>query len=650
MIVSYKWLQSYFKEKLPVPAKVAEAFTFGAFEVEGFDDASFDLKVLPDRACYALSHRGIAYELAAITGQKTIKNVSVEKVAEDAIEKVSVTVMDKTLCRRYCARYIKNVEVEASPVWLRERLTAVGQRAINTIVDATNFVMLDMGQPLHAFDADKVHGGIVVRLAKAGETIELLPEKGVGAPRNISLQETDLVIADDAGPIAIAGVKGGFRAAVTQTTQNLIIESANFDPVSVRKTSTRLALRNDASKRFENNLLVDFAPIAMAEVSVLIKTLCPNAFVGPVTDIFAKSMERAAIAVSSDFISERLGIRLSAKELEEILTRLQIVFEKKSGKKEGNDACVYTLAIPSARLDLNIPEDIVEEVGRIYGYEKITPAIPQKVVKPNPVNHFAYWVEKIKDVLFGLGFSEVQTSSFATQGEVEIQNPLASDKKFARSKLYEGFADSLERNAKNAALFGSDEIKIFEIGTVFSQKGEYFALGLGVTITKNVKKKEQAVAAIVDKAFQKIGEAVGRKIEMPKLSGGVMAVGEINLSEIIATLPEPADWKVKSFSGNIKYLPFSVYPFMVRDVAVFVPSNVSEKEVSTVIDSTGGPLMLRFDLFDVFTKKFESGEEKTSYAFRLVFQSRERTLVEEEVNAIMKKVSYALTAKNWQVR
>lgn len=683
MIVSYKWLQTYFKDALLAPSKVAEAFTFGAFEVEGMEevggvagavagggasgtDTAIDLKVLPDRACYALSHRGVAYELSAITGQKSAASFeNNERVSADLTDKVSVTVADKNLCRRYCARYIKDVTVDGSPEWLSGQLAAVGQRSINTIVDATNFVMLDMGQPLHAFDADKLKGGIVVRLAKAGEVIELLPEKNSTAPsRSVALAETDLVIADDGGPVAIAGVKGGMRAAVTNTTKNLIIESANFDATSVRKTSTRLALRNDASKRFENSLSVDFAPQAMEEVSGLIKKLCPPASVGEVTDVFAGATQKVVIEISPDFISARLGATVPASELEEIFSRLQIAFEKKgveSSAKDDGKGDMYILTIPSARLDLNIPEDIVEEVGRIYGYDKIVPTIFQKVSTPIPVNHFAYWIEKIKDVLFELGFSEVQTSSFATAGEVEIQNPMASDKSFTRNILTENLSKVLDVNAKNAALFGMDEIKIFEIGTVFGG-GEHVSLGIGAQIVKNIKKKDQVTAEIVTKAFEAIFEVIGKKIDIPKLTGGASgsastgavatgaAVAEINISEIISTLPTSSVWDIKNFSGDIKYVPFSVYPFMVRDVAVFVPSTVSEKEVSAVIETNAGPLMLCQNLFDVFTKKFEDGEEKTSYAFRLVFQSCERTLVEEEVNEAMKKVSDALTARSWQVR
>ena len=650
MIVSYKWLQTYFKDKLPTPEKVAEVFTFGVFEVEGVEqvkgDTAIDLKVLPDRACYALSHRGVAYELAAITGQASTISFDENIVTTDHTtisDKVSVTVNDTVLCRRYCARYIKNINVGASPEWLREKLEAVGQRSINTIVDATNFVMLDMGQPLHAFDADKVKGGIVVRLAKAEEVIELLPEKGgaVGS-RNIVLQDTDLVIADDVGPIAIAGVKGGMRAAVTETTKNLIIESANFDAVSVRKTSTRLNLRNDASKRFENNLSVTLAEQAMQEVSDLIKKLCDDSSVGPVTDIFSTPAKQTTISVSSDFICTRLGAVLSAGEMEEIFTRLQIGYEKSANG--------YKLKIPAVRLDLNIPEDVVEEVGRIYGYNKIEPAIPKKVVTENPVNQVANWIEKIKDTMYQLGFSEVQTSSFAIEGDVEIQNPMASDKKFLRTMLYQNLQKCLEQNSRNAALLGLDEVKIFEIGTVFTKDGEKVSLGLGVSVVKNIKKKDQYIADAINKAFEEISKVTGFTIKITKPLGQQDPIVGIYLSDFIPQFKPANVWDIKKLSVDIKYKPISIYPFMVRDVAVFVPSTIKEKEVSDVIDSAVGDLIVRRDLFDVFTKKFDDGTEKTSYAFHLVFQARDRTLVEDEVNSIMKKVSDALVEKSWQVR
>ena len=580
MKISYNWLQTYFKDKLPAPSKVAEAFTFGAFEIENVEsvgnvagagiDSVLDLKVLPDRACYALSHRGAAYELSAITGQKSTVDFAgtefdVEKITLDEV--VSVIIEDKKLCQGYLARRINNVTVESSPLWLGERLGAVGQRAINNIVDATNYVMLDIGQPLHAFDADKIKGGIHVRLAKDDETIELLPEKGgLILSRNVTLLNTDLIIADDQGPIAIAGVKGGLRAGVTASTKNLIIESANFEPVSVRRTSTRLALRNEASKRFENGLAIELAKRAIEEVSMIIKNMCPGALIGPVDDKSVKPKKPKTISVSAEFISDRLDATLKESELEDIFARLQIGFQKKTKS--------YVLNVPLLRLDLNLPEDIVEEVGRIYGYDKIAPAIPQKVSTAPAVNQLAYWTEKIKDVLYKHGFSEVQTYSLVAKSQteapdpVEIQNPLASDKNFLRDNLHGGLLKALEQNGKNAALLGTDEIKIFEVGTVFDQSGERLSLGIGAFIAKNIKKKDQETALILDKVVQAISKAIGVDVRVHKTATEAGQINEINLSEIISTLKKAKDWDIKCFGGETKYVPFSVFPTAARIIGL----------------------------------------------------------------------------------
>src|SRR3989344_2676688 len=240
MKISYKWLQSYFEEKLPEPEKLGERITFSFAEIEGIEkvgsDTVLDIKVLPDRACYALSHRGVAYEVSAITGLKK-KEVEypapeVKKVARE----LSVRVDAPELCQRYMARVVENV-TQKEMSWVREHLEAVGQRSINPIVDGANIVMFDMGQPLHAFDADKVEGGIIVRMARKGEKIITLDN------REVNLDESVLVIADDKSPLAIAGIKGGKKAEVTTSTKNLILESASFNASYIRKTAERLGIK-----------------------------------------------------------------------------------------------------------------------------------------------------------------------------------------------------------------------------------------------------------------------------------------------------------------------------------------------------------------------------------------------------------------------
>ncbi|HAO64961.1 TPA: hypothetical protein DCQ44_03205 [Candidatus Taylorbacteria bacterium] len=657
MKISHNWLQTYFEKDLPKPEVVAESLTFHFCEVEGIEavnsDTVYDLKILPDRAHYALCHRGIARELFAEFNLPISKRV----VAAPAITAGEVEFKLEAgadLCRLYNARLVENIEVGDSPADVQTLLTAIGQRPINNVVDALNFVMFDIGQPLHAFDADKVQGVLVIRLAVDGEKIVTLDGK------DIVLDPSMLVIADSSGPLAIAGVKGGKRAEVTSLTKRIILESANFDPVTVRRTSTKIGIRNESSKRFENEIAVQLSTEAIETISARLASLMPQSKFGPVVskrgllpeekngqtvcrhDLFQSN---SPIEVPVGYVQKKLGTDIPEKEIQDIFERLS--FQILPPDEENKN---YRLVVPSDRLDLSIPEDITEEVGRIWGYDKIKPAMPQKVSVPTAVNQFAYWIEKIKDVLVGLGYSEVQTSSFAALGDIEIQNPFASDKKYLRRFLYENLATALERNGKNAALLGLDEVKIFEIGTVFGAEGETVNLGLGVFVAKNLKKKDQYIAEEINKTFEAISKVVGMTIKITKPLGLADSVVDIRLSDFIPKFKVSLTWDLKDFSKSIKYKAFSAYPYMVRDVAVFVPSSVTQKEVSEVIESVCGPLKIRMDIFDVFTKKFDDREEKTSYAFHIVFQSHERTLKEEEVNEVMKKVTEALAAKSWQVR
>src|SRR3989344_8875242 len=267
MLASFKWLQTYFDEKLPEAEKLADILNFHAFEIDGIKgwdtDDILDVKVLADRACYAVSQRGIAGEISA-SGNFKIKTseikpvkVSLKKIPEIEIKKLA-------FCARYIGRRVENIKISKSPAWLIERLESIGERSINNIVDATNFVMFDIGQPLHAFDADEVKGTIQVRLAKNGEKMTTLDN------REATLDPSVLVIADDEGPIAIAGVKGGKRAEVTNATKSLILESANFDRSAVRVTSTALMLKTGASRLFEAGLSPQLAEEAMNRFSALI--------------------------------------------------------------------------------------------------------------------------------------------------------------------------------------------------------------------------------------------------------------------------------------------------------------------------------------------------------------------------------------------
>ncbi|MBX4210441.1 hypothetical protein KW783_00515 [Candidatus Parcubacteria bacterium] len=337
-----------------------------------------------------------------------------------------------------------------------------------------------------------------------------------------------------------------------------------------------------------------------------------------------------SIVMPTDFISKTLGVDISQKEIESILKRMDIGVSESKGE--------LVLTIPSYRNDLKIPVDIAEEVGRIYDYEKI----PSRVF-PNskaPINKTFYYIEKIKDVLVGEGFSEVYLYSIKNKGEIEIENPLASDKDHLRANLTDGLKEALEFNVKNADLLGENDIRIFEIGNVFTKKGEFLHLGLGVSGKKagDTLKKTLEVLA---KQFQ---------FDTARLdfSKGIF---EINLGDIIEKLPEPHIWDVAHSEKTGIYKPISTYPFSVRDIAVFVPENISIDKVREIIEKRAGPLLVHIKLFDEFKKTFPDGKTKISYGFRLVFQSKERTLSDSEIVETVSRVTSALNSQNgWNVR
>jgi phenylalanyl-tRNA synthetase beta chain len=328
MKISYNWLQTYFKKPLPSPEKLEELFTFHAFEVEGMEkrpngDTILDVKVLPDRAHYALSHQGVALEASLMTGlDRLVPELSAPTESGRQAEAIKASVTTP-LCRRFMGQKIEDITVSESPTWLKERLESVGQRSINMIVDVTNFVMLDVGQPLHAFDADKTVGDIVVRAAKPGEKVVILN----GA--EITLDGTMTVIADAQGPLDVAGIKGGKRAEVTADTKNIILVANNFDPISIRRTSAKIGIRNEASKRFENNLSPEWASVGLARATALIFELAPGAAFGPAIDIYNPKPKQIHLEIAPSEISAILGVAVPEKEMIAILEKMEIEVEAK---------------------------------------------------------------------------------------------------------------------------------------------------------------------------------------------------------------------------------------------------------------------------------------------------------------------------------
>ncbi len=628
MKVSHRWLGRFFDEQLPSPAEVADALTFHAFEIEEQEGDLLDVKVLADRAAYGLSHRGVAREVAAALDI----DMSTDPLRTPLPEffptrELFVEVDDAGLCPRYMGALVRGVQVGPSPEWLVEALRSVGQRSINNVVDATNFVMLNIGQPLHAFDAAKIAHpegvyGIRVRGAETGEEITTLTGETYTLPAG-TLLITDAYTHEALGA---AGVKGGKVAEVDSSTTDIIIESANFNGPAVRQASQKLKLWTDASTRFQNMLSPALAAYGMRDVLALITDIAGGEVVGVVDVQSDVPNERLSpVEVSLAKIQSVLGIPLESDEVGNALDRLGISYVEDEG--------VFVVTPSFERRDLAIPEDIIEEVGRTVGYERV-PATPLPPMVDAPDQARYRGIERIKDFLSARGFIELSTQSFAVEGDIELANPLQADRPWLRATLLPNLEDALTRAEQYAArTFGPVElVKLFEIGSVFTGGGEHLSLALGIRVLSG--KKSRGTDALTEYVATLMQEVFGRELPAVYTADGMSV--ELSLADVVFESVSDVPTRKTAYGA---YRPFSQYPAALRDVAVWTPEGTTEDTVVRIIGEAAGPLLARIDCFDRFTK-----EGRVSYAFRLVFESMDRTLADTDLDPAMARVTEALNA------
>jgi phenylalanyl-tRNA synthetase beta chain len=596
MKVSKKWLEKFFDESLPNTEELSSALTFHAFEIDGVEQAGeddvLDVKVTANRGHDCLSHRGIAKELSAILKLPFAHDPFSIKMPASAPGTVDVS-LRTPLCKRYIAAHIKGVKVGPSPKWLQERLEAIGQRPINNVVDATNFVMFNTGQPLHAFDAGKLEQkdgtyAIEVRAAKPAEIMLALDGK------EYTLNESMLVIADanKGEAVGIAGVKGGMPAGITEETKDIIVESANFDGVTTRKTASALKLRTDASARFEQVISPELCMHGINGMLEFVAHVTGGELVSLV-DVYPQPQKQTYVSVTLEHINRVLGVQLTAADVADVLTRLSLAYKEEAG--------VFEVQPPFERLDLVIAEDLIEEVGRIIGYDKVPPIPLPPFPKQPEVNPQFYAAEKAREELIVQGYSEVYTSVFAEAGERTVANKVDGVKPHLRADLKTGLLDAWNKNQPNKDLLGLTEVKLFEIGTVWTGG-----------------KEEMHVATVDAKGV------VEEKVLEPIAAGA---------------------YDAHPLSGAERYETFSRYPYIVRDVAFWTPAGTDEEATMRMIEEKAGELCVRISLFD----RFQKGD-KTSLAYRLIFQSFEKTLSDEDANAAMEKVYAALKEKGFEIR
>ncbi len=689
MKISYNWLQSFFKKRLPVPDKLADLLTRHSFETELVgrigQDYLLDIDVLPNRAHDCLSHLGIAQEIAALlkyllTQDDWTKKIKV-KQKESIKNFVKVEVKDKTLCPRYMARALVGVKVGPSPKWIQERLKVCGLRPISNVVDIANYVMLETGQPLHAFDADKLEAKtIIVRRAKKGEKITTLDNE------TYDLDENILVIADKKNPVGVAGIKGGKGPEIDKRTKRVILEAANFSSPIIRQGSQQLKLKTDASWRFEHELDPNLTEGAIDMAAYLIQEVAEGQVLEGVVDVYPNKIKPRKIKLDIERVKSLLGVEIPKKEIVRILESLS--FQILDSKFQ-----ILNITIPTRRLDISIPEDLIEEIGRVYGYEKIPSKLPAATLISPERNEDLVYQNKITDVLNNFGFSEVYNYSFVSEKEIslyqtqpsliEVANPVSQEQRYLRPSLILNLLKNVKENKKYF-----EEVRLFEIGKVFQKdkkgKGKEEKILAGVISLESKSKQAQEaqefyrLKGVIDSVLNKLRISdIWYDDKIAKIGSPVPGFchpirrAEVKISNDclgwLAEIDKRAlekmgiDSRVAGFELDFKklvtlateeriYLPPSRYPAVVRDIALLVDVGTKVVEVLNLIHAAGGPLVKDIDLFDMYEGE-EIPQGKKNLAFHIIYQADDRTLTDKEVNKLQEKVIQTLEEEGgWEVR
>jgi len=641
MKISYNWLQSLIKKDLPQPEKLADLLTMYSFETEVVNkqgkDYLLDVEVLPNRAHDCLSHLGIAREIGALLKEpfESVDYAEKIKVNQQELIKnlVKVEVKDKNLCPCYTARALTDVKVGSSPQWLQERLKVCGLRPINNVVDIANYVMLETGQPLHAFDADKLEAKseiktIIVRRAKKGEKITTLDNE------KYDLDENILVIADEKNPVCIAGIKGGKRPEIDSQTKKIILEAANFSSQIIRQGSKKLNLKTDASWRFEHQLDPNLTQEAVEMAAYLIQEIATGQVLEGVIDVYPDKIKAKKIRLDPKKVEKLLGIKISNKEIKSILERL------------GFEVMSQEVTIPTRRLDISIPEDLIEEIGRLYSFEKIPSKMPSAALIPPVRNEDLIYQNKIRDILTNLGFSEAYNYSFVSDKGVEVLNPVSQEQKYLRSNLAINLLKNIKENKKYFK-----EVRLFEIGKVFKKNKSKVIEGkkLGAVLfpadfyrLKGVIETLLNKLRITDVWYDEVsGENIRAEVKIGNDLLGWLGdnIFELDFEKIVELATEERI-----------YLAPSKYPAVVRDIALLVEPGVKVVEALNLINAAGGRLVRDIDLFDMYEgEKIPHG--KKNLAFHIIYQSNDHTLTDKEVNKLQEKIIKALEEEGgWEVR
>ncbi|MEQ2400619.1 phenylalanine--tRNA ligase subunit beta [Peptoniphilus hominis (ex Hitch et al. 2025)] len=626
-----------------------------ALETLFMDSDILELEITPNRPD-CLSIMGMAVETAASFDLKTRhKDIKIENEVDDFSDYFDDIVIETENCNRYYSKILKNIKIGPSPLWLQTYLMQAGVRPISNIVDLTNFVMLEYGQPLHAFDLDSLtNKKIVVRMAKDGEETVTLD----GETRKLT--SDDILITDGSEIIGLAGIMGGLDSEITEKTVNVLLEGANFNKENIRKTSRRLNLRSEASSRFEKGIDPNLAKTAVDRVCQLAEMLDIAEVVGGSKDVGDFDKAPKEIKLRLQKVNDLIGVDFTIDEVANILNRLEIETEVKGD---------YLLAkIPSVRLDLGIEEDLIEEVARIYGYDNVTPQKLRGTLTVGRKPRFRNVEDRIKNLLIGLGYSEFMTYSFVSPSSYEkanykedekniirILNPLGEDYSIMRTTIVPSMIDALAKNYVR----GNENVGGFEIGnTFFPTDGElpteklkltmgFYDLGDFYYLKESIEKLLWYLG-IEDLEVRRKEVSFlhpGRSAEFILKGESLGVFGEVHpkvlenygLKKRAYVAELDFDKIVENTIGNYTYKELPKYPTMKRDFAFVMDRDIDSVELEKISKKYGKELLESFKVFDIYQgENIEEG--KKSVAFSLVFRAADRTLEDAEVTEICEKI------------
>lgn len=648
------------------------------------NDTVYEFELTPNRAdCFSMI--GLSREFAVLTNaQNTEPTVKVNENGTDVNDMVKIGIDDAELCSRFLARVIGNVKVGPSPLWLQNRLRNGGIRPINNVVDVTNYVMLEYGQPMHAYDYDKVAGHqLTARAAKAGEALKTLD----GTDRELT---TDmLVIADANGPVGVAGVMGGLDSEVTEATTTIILESAVFKGSSIRRTARALGMRSEASGRFERGVNAEYSPVALDRAAQLLQELMEDITVAKgVVDVYPAPAEARTVSFTVAAVNSYLGTDISAERMQEILTTLSFTWTQ--------DGDVITVGVPSWRGDVTVMPDIAEEVARIYGYDFIPNTTPWANLNSGTMSDKKLLTKAIRQTLVTQGLSEIITFSFmhtdslkkllipetdSRYQAVPILNPITEEFPVMRTTLIPSMLDTAARNLAQK----NHDLWLFEAGAVYEPKAlpitelpveKYHVSGFMMGKTTDLQWAQPQrdtdvydVKGVLEAVLKELRiEATIERSKETYLHPGVSAQYVVD-GTVIATLGEVHPQVMKAYDlpgkaylfdidvtailgltrGQLRYQGISKFPGTARDLAIVAPKTVSSEAISQVIYEKGGQYLERAFVFDVYEgAHIEEGHR--SLAYNLSFRSNEGTLTDEDIQPAIDDILAALAELGCKLR